>query len=244
MLSLFERLDIFMKTKGLNDNKITLETGISNGIIGKARKRGSLSQDNISKILYSYPDLNANWLFTGEGEMLKDKQSYNVEKQDDSVVVSEPALSVYNLKTDYFNQDRQMIPLYDYSATLGLMSVFHDNTNNVPLDYISIPNAPKCDGAIFVRGDSMYPILKSGDIICYKMIYEIQNVRHGEIYLLDIDDGDDQYLTVKYIQPSEMGDKYLKLVSQNTHHAPKDEKVSNVRAIAIVKVSIRYNTIS
>ncbi|MBW3518322.1 XRE family transcriptional regulator [Flavobacterium sp. NKUCC04_CG] len=55
---------------GLNDNRITLEAGLSNGIIGKARKRGALSQDNISKILETYTDLNANWLFTGQGKML------------------------------------------------------------------------------------------------------------------------------------------------------------------------------
>jgi len=61
-----------MKYKGLNDNKITVETGISNGIIGKARKRGSLSLENISKILLKYPELNANWLFRGKGEMFSD----------------------------------------------------------------------------------------------------------------------------------------------------------------------------
>jgi len=54
-----------MKNKGLNDNKITVEAGIANGIIGKARKRGHLSQENISKILLRYPDLDANWLFRG-----------------------------------------------------------------------------------------------------------------------------------------------------------------------------------
>ena len=60
-----------MKYKGLNDNKITVEAGISNGLIGKARVRGALSQENISKILYKYPDLDANWLLTGQGSMLK-----------------------------------------------------------------------------------------------------------------------------------------------------------------------------
>lgn len=71
MLLFFSRLDNFMKYKGLNDNKITVEAGISNGIIGKARKRGALSQENISKILFKYPELNANWLLTGTGEMLQ-----------------------------------------------------------------------------------------------------------------------------------------------------------------------------
>jgi len=71
MNNFFNRLDKFLNYKGLNDNKITIQTGISNGLIGKARKRGSLSQENISKILLTYPNLNANWLFTGEGKMEK-----------------------------------------------------------------------------------------------------------------------------------------------------------------------------
>jgi hypothetical protein len=70
MKDFFQRLDIFMKHSNLNDNKITVEAGIANGLIGKARMRGSLSQYNISKILYRYSNLNARWLLTGEGEML------------------------------------------------------------------------------------------------------------------------------------------------------------------------------
>jgi len=31
-----------------------------------------LSQENISKILCFFPELDANWLLTGKGEMLKD----------------------------------------------------------------------------------------------------------------------------------------------------------------------------
>lgn len=70
MLNFFSRLDNFMKYKGLNDNQITVEAGISNGIIGKARKRGSLSLENISKLLLTYPEMDADWLLTGRGEML------------------------------------------------------------------------------------------------------------------------------------------------------------------------------
>ena len=70
MSDFFDRLDKYMEYKGLNDNKITVETGISNGLIGKARKRGGLSQENISKILHTYFDLDANWLFRGEGKMI------------------------------------------------------------------------------------------------------------------------------------------------------------------------------
>ena len=43
------------------------------------------------------------------------------------------------------------------------------------LDYISIPRLPKCDGAVYVTGDSMYPLLKSGDIVLYKEVSDIKN---------------------------------------------------------------------
>lgn len=85
MSDFFDRFDKYMKFKELNDNKVTVETGISNGLIGKARKRGGLSQENISKILHTYEDLNANWWFRGNGEMLikietETKKSVNWEK--------------------------------------------------------------------------------------------------------------------------------------------------------------------
>lgn len=73
MIDFFDRLDKFMVFKGLNDNKITIETGISNGLIGKARKKGGgISLENISKILNTYPELSVEWLLTGNGDMLKE----------------------------------------------------------------------------------------------------------------------------------------------------------------------------
>jgi hypothetical protein len=35
----------------------------------------------------------------------------------------------------------------------------------------------------------------------------------------------------------------VKLVSHNQHHEPKDIPISMIRALALVKASVRYNTI-
>jgi hypothetical protein len=86
MIDFFSRLDSYMIFKGLNDNKITVETGISNGLIGKARKRGALSQDNISKILCRYTDLDANWLFTGKGSMLIEDLNVDIPVTTENIV--------------------------------------------------------------------------------------------------------------------------------------------------------------
>ena len=60
-----------MRYAGLNDNQVTVQCGLSNSIIGNARKRGkSLNGKNIVKIISTYRDLNARWFLTGEGDML------------------------------------------------------------------------------------------------------------------------------------------------------------------------------
>lgn len=182
--------------------------------------------------------LDANWLLTGKGNMF-------IETNPKAIVETpEEGVSIYKLKTDYYSVERQKIPLYEIEATAGLNAIFSNQNNQIPLDYITIPNAPVVDGAVFVRGDSMYPILKAGDIVCYKNLFDIENVYYGEMYLLDTVIGDDDFLTFKYVQESPKGDNYFRLVSHNTHHSPKDILKKNVRAMAMVKVSIRYNTIS
>lgn len=71
-----ERLDRYMEYAGLNDNRVTVQSGITIGLINSARKRGkSMSGDNIGKILYAHKELNARWLLTGEGEMLATEEN-------------------------------------------------------------------------------------------------------------------------------------------------------------------------
>lgn len=243
MEDFFDRLDKFMLYKGLNDNKMTVQAGLSVGSLGKQRKgaRG-LSNDSIAKILYVYSELDANWLLTGKGNMLKGQSE--TEENTSLNNVSESDVNYKRKRNSSDSEiDNQAIPYYEIEAVAGLNMLFDNQNSQIPIDYINVPNAPKCDGALSIRGDSMYPILKAGDIICYKIIREFQDVRFGEMYLLDIEDSSDRYLTVKYIQRSDLGDDYYKLVSHNPNHQPKDELRTHIKAIGIVKISIRYNTI-
>lgn len=135
-----------------------------------------------------------------------------------------------------------LITLYDVEAAANLKSLFDNKDQNI-LGQINIPNIPKCDGAVYVKGDSMYPLLKSGDIVAYKEVpLEMSHIFFGEMYLVSIDADGDEYLTVKYVQHSEKGEDWIKLVSYNQNHQPKDFPLSSVRAMALVKLSIRMNT--
>lgn len=137
--------------------------------------------------------------------------------------------------------EQQSIPVYDVEAAANLKTVFDNKTQNI-LGEITMPNIPRCDGAIYVRGDSMYPLLKSGDIVGYKEIFNFENVIYGEMYIVAYDIEGDEFVCVKYVNHSER-DRYIKLVSYNPHHDPKDIPVERISAMALVKFSIRMNTI-
>jgi phage repressor protein C with HTH and peptisase S24 domain len=171
---------------------------------------------------------NFRWIIGGKGEMLK----------QDTIITP---MNI-NRKTKDGIIENQEVPYYDFSAAAGLQELFDSGTPHKVLQTIKIPNLPKCDGAINVTGDSMYPLLKSGDIILYKQI-TVDDIFFGEMYLLSIlTKGHEEYVTVKYVQKSDLGKEYVKLVSQNQHHQPKDFKVNEISAIAIVKASVRFNT--
>ena len=130
-----------------------------------------------------------------------------------------------------------------FNAEPDLTSYLHrtDQAQLKPVNFIHIPNLPKCDGAIYIVGDSMYPLLKSGDIVLYKQLHDIGDVFWGDMYLLSIDIDGEEYVTVKYIQKSDRKG-YVKLVSQNPHHADKEVEIARIRALALVKASIRMNS--
>lgn len=230
MESVSDRLASFLKYKGKGQTAFEQEAGLSRGYVQKASD--NMGYKIKSKISENCPELNMDWLLTGEGDMLK-------EEPHVSEVTEVKSLS--NLKSKEVKKDEQMVNLYDFEASAGLRSLLDNNHANV-IDSIRIPNLPKCDGAIHIVGDSMYPLLKSGDIVLYKeMPVDMQHLFYGEMYLISYLIEGDAYVVVKYINRSPQGEPYVTLVSQNPHHADRDIDFRTVNALALVKASIRIN---
>lgn len=190
----------------------------------------------ITLFLDKYRNVSAEWLLRGEGDMLT--------TQEDSVNGSNDTIrEIHHPKYKEKTFKDEIITLYDIEAAANLKTLLAARGEYI-LGKITIPNAPKCDGALYVRGDSMYPLLKSGDIVAYKEITpNLQNIFWGEMYVVDMCVDGDDYLVVKYVQRSEKGEDWVKLVSHNQDYQPKDFLVSSIRAMALVKLSIRMNTI-
>lgn len=161
-------------------------------------------------------------------------------KRNDGIQPITPIDHRFILRTDH-KLESQDIPLYDLSATAGLMAIFNDNHIS-PDDYLRIPNLPPVDGAIYVRGESMTPLLKSGDIIIFKRLaLSLDSILWGQIYLLSFIASGDFFTVVKYVQKSDTPD-CIRLVSHNDRFQPKDIPLSSIQALAIVKASITFHT--
>lgn len=83
-MCIIERIYQLIDYKKDSVYKISLEIGVSNGYFSKTKaKNGSVGGDIIEKIVNYYTDVNVEWLITGKGSMLKEKQSPQATPPDD-----------------------------------------------------------------------------------------------------------------------------------------------------------------
>ena len=139
-----------------SDSEFAAILNINKSTLSNWKARNTIDYD----VLFSKCEkINMNWLLTGEGKMLKDEIQLATPHVEEN----------FKLQTDRV-VGLQSVPLYDLDATAGLVSLFNDSIRQVPINHLQIPDLPPCSGAVYVRGDSMYPLLKSGDIVCYNCL--------------------------------------------------------------------------
>ena len=207
-----ERLQCFMEKQGINDNQMTIAAGLSVGLLGKLKKSGKgMSSVNIEKILSSYPELNADWLLTGKGNMLKGHST-----------TIEPS------------KDGKGIPLIPVEAMAGCFT----GEQTVLLqecDRYVVPAFKNADFLIPVRGDSMMPHYFSGDMVACKML-SLSDIffQWGKVYVINTDQG----ALIKKVEQGTTPES-ITLVSENDKYKPFEIPRRGIYQIAIVIGLIR-----
>lgn len=263
---LFIKMDIIKKINEIavnyfedNNSKFAAALGTNEANIRNYRSKIVPKVDFIVKLCN---DLNISfeWMFNDSGEMKKAKKEAGVSLaypmstgtnpakagtyQPTTAATYPPTITATYPPTTGIStnlQHQQGIPLYEMNPAGNLLDFFNQPPNII--DHIYIPKLPKSDGALYILGESMYPVLKSGDIVIYKRVNNLnEGIYYGEMYLLSINiDGDDATI-LRYVNHSEKGEDYIKLISHNSTHAPKDIRMEYVKAMALIKASIRINT--
>lgn len=227
-----DRIIEFLQTKSISKNQFYIKTGIANGTLDK---KSGVTGETIYKIYQAYPEISLDWLIAGEGDMLKSKFSLHHSLSD----IKAQYATIANVDPASISEE----DIVNIETPSELIPIFAHKQANQFEGYISLPNLSTCDGAGYVKSDSMYPLIKPGDIVCYKTANDTAEIHWNEIYVVFLVIDGETYLTTKYLQRSELGEDYVSLVSHNNKYSNKDIPIKNIYWKAIVKAFVNYNSL-
>ncbi|MFS2519018.1 helix-turn-helix transcriptional regulator [Bacteroides xylanisolvens] len=166
-MGLKDRLLQFIGYTGLDIAAFERSVGLSNGAVHKMGEGTRAS--TIDKISEIYPILNAAWLKTGVGEMLQSEE--RSEK-----IISIPQIAV--------STKRKGALIYDIDATCGLSGRDIEFTDEKVIGSIDAPEINPDSKIIFATGDSMLPLIASGDRVVIRKIESWDYFNYGQVYLI------------------------------------------------------------
>lgn len=222
-MNLSSRIKEFIHYKGVSIRSFEENIGCSIGVINRCvTKNTDLTVANLMKIINKYPELNSEWILTGEGNMLKDEI---IHRESDLITSKEFEPSLDN---ENFNQKVgiPLVPLYAmagaFTGEIGIM--------NNECECYSVPGLNNADYLIQVKGNSMLPTYNSGDIVaCRRINMQDAFFQWNRVYILDTDQGP----IMKRIKPG--SDKeHITIVSDNPEFEPFELHLSKIYHIALV----------
>lgn len=199
--SVKQRLMQVISAMRLSINRFEKEVGLSTGYVNNIRV--SIQPDKIQKISQRFPEINAGWLLTGEGEMLKNEVPKNTSALDNYVL---------------------LLPL---SAQGGSLGEFSQSVRAEDCERIKSP-VDGADFAISVSGDSMAPEYPNGSRVLVKKIDDRAFIEWGRAYVLDTCNGS----VIKILTPSKKEDCVTcNSLNEDPRYAPFDVNLRDVFGI-------------
>lgn len=203
-----DRISEFIRYKSITIAEFERNVDLANGYIKKFK--GSIGSDKLNNIVSYYPEINIDWLITGKGSMLKsDKAPQTTEK------------------TPITGNTIKYYP--SVSGSMGGIE-FLDNPDEFYTDII-LPGFSECKFAVNAYGDSMYPVIKSGQIVVM-MPWTERFIDWGHIYMVVTKSG---YRAIKYLKPSKQ-EGFITCESENKENNPTFEiEMEDIHRLYLVK---------
>ena len=209
MNSVSDRLAFFLKQKGKGQTAFEKDAGLGRGYVKNASD--NMGSKVMSKIKKQCPDLNIDWLLTGEGSMLIDEENKEVPV-------------VTNEKT------RGAVPYYgDLPVSAGKQDLATILNNMEPTGWINLPGMPSSIGAFPVVGCSMEPDIKPGDFISITEVDRWERLDPDKTYMIITHDD----RMIKHLSVDDSDDEILWCISPNY---PKF-KIEKSEIVAIYRVT-------
>lgn len=215
-----QRILRFLNLKGITQYEFYKNTGVTRGVL---KQNNGISEDNLTRFLAYYPEVNINWIVTGRGKMLKEE----IQESSDDVEDDRPVA----VHTD---NPREGIPLIPLDAMAGALTD-EQNVLEYECERYVVPAFKGADFLIPVKGLSMYPHYNSGDIVaCQRVPLGDLFFQWNKVYVIDTRQG----ALIKRIKPG--SDKlHILIVSDNKDYDPFELPYTAINAVALVIGVIR-----
>lgn len=204
--SVKDRLIGYLEYKGMTKSEFGRRIGVSSAFITSMRK--SMQPDKIRAIKDKFPDLNTEWLLTGEGEMLNTPVESPKAEQEFKPYFKEPA----NI----------LVPLINVDSVGGMEGHNIEVADGQFVEaLIPFPDARPDDWAIHQSDESMAPAIPAGAILQIRQVIDWQEYfGYGNVYVLWLTD--DRRITklVKKYEPDPKN--YVLCCSYNFDYADEE----------------------
>jgi transcriptional regulator with XRE-family HTH domain len=231
--SIGERLHKLIKDLNITAKEFAQNTGIAYYTLSHfLNDRRGINMDTISKICKTYPGINPNWIITGknEGIILTEEPETHLHPKL-LKVLSETMPKLKSTK------ELNCMRYYDIEASASPVEIFNDNSKIEHQD-LCVPGFNDCNIALNVWGDSMEPILSSGEIVMQKEWYE-SFIKYGHIYMIVTKNN---HRMIKYIQPTQSEDS-VSCESANGFYKPFPIERNDILKLYVVKGHTERNAI-
>lgn len=209
--TILDRLEELIAAKQLSFRAFSSSIGVPPMTLSSMLKRRSdPSSLFIATILSVYSDVSPDWIMLGKGSMLKsDKAPHSTEKTP----IAGNAIKYYP----------------SVSGSMGGIE-FLDNPDEFYTDII-LPGFSECKFAVNAYGDSMYPVIKNGQIVVMMPWIE-RFIDWGHIYMVVTKSG---YRAIKYLKPSTQ-EGFVTCESENKENNPAfDIEMEDIHRLYLVK---------
>ena len=182
-----DRLIKYMNYKGLNDNQVTQECELSQGLLSQARSgKSDLGPKSIEKILTTYQDLDRVWLLTGSGNMLRVQ----------SDIVAEPTAKYQSSPQGNDTQDVEIEEIANFSLPFATNDIVQSREIDIKALVESkspklerYPIGQKLAGVSYAQRIITEAMINAdfhpGDVICLTYLEGKSQLLSGYAYLLD-----------------------------------------------------------
>ncbi|MCT4614544.1 MAG: hypothetical protein N4A49_06680 [Marinifilaceae bacterium] len=157
-----ERIEYMINILKLNKNEFAKKLGYkrSQSIYDILNNKSKPSYDFFEKLYNSeFSELiNADWLFTGEGDILKEKT----------------------------NNQAHLIPFYEGVAVGGTSIIADNSAQTIPAELINAGDWFRdATAAMRIHGESMEPYYKNGSVVALKAVFDKSLIIYGNDYVIE-----------------------------------------------------------